>query len=197
MGGAPEDALDKEWFADALGELPSIGLQTSATCLLKATEEQPRRGHLARHDGATEHRLLRNVLWNRKAGSNFSSLLHRTMRTYQSSLKESQGAPGHMGDIAKRINDDLRRSVNSMRRKLSLEPDEVQADFMQKTEAMLEHKWHEFCWSSLASDALVLFDWAEIQQQQSAMEAARLRDDISRSYANRTHRVPDRRGTRY
>ena len=49
---------------------------------------------------------------------------------------------------------------------------------MQKTEDMLEHKWHEFCWSSMTSDALMLLDFAEKQQQRSANEVVSLRADL-------------------
>ena len=119
------------------------------------------------------------------------------MRTYQSLLNESRCAPEDLDNQAKRINDDLRRSFHSMRRKLSSELEEVQADIMQKTEVMLEHKWHEFCWSSMASDALMLFDFAEKQQQRSANDVVSLREDIVRCYANRTHRAPDQRSTPY
>ena len=186
---AAEHALKKEWFASALKELSSIGLQTSTTCLLKATEEQLKRVHLARNDSAIEQTLL--------SKRSFSSLLHRTLRTYQSLLNESRCAPEDLDNHAKRINDDLRRSFHSMRRKLSSELEEVQADIMQKTKVMLEHKWHEFCWPSMASDALMLFDFAEKQQQRSANEVVTLREDMLRCYANRTHRVPDQRSTPY
>ena len=84
-----------------------------------------------------------------------------------------------------------------MRRKLSSELEEVQADNRQKTKVMLEHKWYEFCWPSMASDALMLFDFAEKQQHRSANEVVTLREDMLRCYANRTHRVPDQRSTPY
>ena len=114
---AAEHALKKEWFASALKELSSIGLQTSATCLLKATEEQLKRVHLARNGSAIEQTLL--------SKRSFSSLLHRTLRTYQSLINESRCAPEDLNNHAIRINDDLRRSFHSMRRKLSSELEEV------------------------------------------------------------------------